>query len=131
MPSSILIHFLNFRREVVINRTKFELKEAEARAHILEGLIIASDNIDDVIALIKKSKSPDEARKGLITKYKLSELQSKAILEMRLQKLTGLESNFFFQCGFNNKRYRFCHYYIKFNFEVHFTCLHEFVLEDD
>ena len=76
---------------MVTRRTEYELKEAEKRSHILQGYIIALDNIDDVIELIKKSKSPEEAKNGLIKKYKLSEIQAKAILEMRLQKLTGLE----------------------------------------
>ena len=69
------------------------MKKAEDRAHILEGLIIASDNIDEVIALIRGSKSPDEAREKLMSKFKLSEVQSKAIVEMRLRQLTGLEQN--------------------------------------
>lgn len=87
-----LIHyFVEHRHEVVVRRTKFELREAEKRAHILEGLLIALDHLDDVIALIRKSKTPDEAREGLITNFGLSEIQSKAILELRLQRLTGLE----------------------------------------
>ncbi len=89
----ILIHFLNFRREVVINRTKFELKEAEARAHILEGLKIAQQNIDAVIIIIKKSQDPEEAKKSLIIKFSLTDIQAKSILEMRLQRLTSLEVN--------------------------------------
>jgi len=88
-----LIHyFVEHRHDVVIRRTKFELNEAEKRAHILQGLLIALDNIDEVIALIRASKTPDEARNGLMDKFALSELQAKAILDMRLQKLTGLES---------------------------------------
>ena len=87
----VLGHFLDFRREIIINRTKFELKEAEERAHILEGLKIALENIDDVIAFIKKSKDPKEAKEVLIKNYQFSEKQAKAILDMRLQKLTSLE----------------------------------------
>lgn len=83
--------FLKHRNEVVVRRSKFELDEAEKRAHILEGYIIALDNIDEVIQLIKKSKDVDAARKGLMRKFKLSEVQAKAILDMRLQRLTGLE----------------------------------------
>ena len=89
----LIVHFVDHRHEVVIRRSKFELKKAEDRAHILEGLIIASDNIDEVIALIRGSKSPDEAREKLMTKFELSEVQSKAIVEMRLRQLTGLEQN--------------------------------------
>ncbi len=84
-------HFVDHRHEIVVKRTKYELKEAEKRSHILKGYIIALDNIDKVIELIKKSKSPEIAKLSLIEKFKLSEIQSKAILEMRLQKLTGLE----------------------------------------
>ena len=86
-----LQHFLDFRREIIINRSRFELKQAEQRAHILEGLKVAQENIDDVIKLIKKSKDPEDAKRGLIKSYKFSDAQAKAILEMRLQKLTGLE----------------------------------------
>lgn len=87
-----LIHYyVEHRHEVVIRRTKYELREAEKRAHILEGLIIALDNIDAVIELIKASKTPEEARNGLISQFNLSDIQAKAILEMRLQRLTGLE----------------------------------------
>ena len=89
----LIVHFVDHRHEVVIRRSKFELKKAEDRAHILEGLIIASDNIDEVIALIRGSKSPDEARDKLMRKFKLSDLQSKAIVEMRLRQLTGLEQD--------------------------------------
>ena len=89
----LIVHFVDHRHEVVVRRSKFELKKAEDRAHILEGLIIASDNIDEVIALIRGSKSPDEAREKLMSKFKLSEVQSKAIVEMRLRQLTGLEQN--------------------------------------
>ena len=86
-------HFVDHRHEVVVRRTKFDLKKAEDRAHILEGLIIASDNIDKVIEIIKKSSNADDARKNLITEFKLSEIQSKAIVEMRLRQLTGLEQD--------------------------------------
>lgn len=86
-------HFVEHRHEVVIRRTKYELRKAEERAHILEGLIIASDNIDEVIKLIRASKSPDEARDKLMTRFELSEIQSKAIVEMRLRQLTGLEQD--------------------------------------
>lgn len=88
---SLISNFVEHRHEVVVRRTKFELKKAEERAHILQGLIIALDNLDEVIALIRGSKNPEEARTGLMTKFDLSELQSRAILDMRLQKLTGLE----------------------------------------
>ena len=86
-----LTEFLKFRHEVILRRCKFELARAEQRAHILEGLKIALDNIDAVIALIKKSKDVDTARKGLMKNFKLSEIQAQAILDMRLQRLTGLE----------------------------------------
>ncbi|MFV5696164.1 DNA gyrase subunit A [Flavobacterium sp. LB3P122] len=89
-----LIHyFIEHRHDVVTRRTQFELKKAEARAHILEGLIIASDNIDEVIALIKASKSTEEARERLIARFNLSDIQSRAIVEMRLRQLTGLEQD--------------------------------------
>ena len=87
----LIHHFVDHRHEVVVRRTSFELKKAEQRAHILEGLIIASDNIDNVIDLIKKCSNADEARQKLEKKYKLSEIQAKAIIEMRLRQLTGLE----------------------------------------
>ena len=83
--------FVKFRHEVVVKRTKYDLRKAEERAHLLEGLIIASDNIDEVIELIKGSKSPEEAREKLIKRFELSDLQSRAIVEMRLRQLTGLE----------------------------------------
>ena len=92
MPlKEILTHFINFRHEVVVRRTQFELKEAEARAHILEGLKTALDNIDEVIKVIRGSKNPTQAKEGLMNSFSLSEIQAQAILEMRLQKLTGLE----------------------------------------
>ena len=87
----LIENYVEHRHEVVVRRTKYDLKEAEKRSHILQGYIIALDNIDNIINMIKKSKNPDEAKLSLIKKYKLSEIQSKAILEMRLQKLTGLE----------------------------------------
>ncbi|MDP4587577.1 MAG: DNA gyrase subunit A [Flavobacteriales bacterium] len=83
--------FVEHRHEVVVRRTQFELRKAQERAHILEGLIIALDNIDEVIKLIRASKTPEEARNGLMERFELSELQARAILDMRLQKLTGLE----------------------------------------
>ena len=86
-------HFVEHRHEVVVRRTKFELKKAEERAHILEGLIVASDNIDEVIKLIRASSNAEEAREKLISTFKLSELQAKAIVEMRLRQLTGLEQD--------------------------------------
>ena len=87
----IIEHFIEFRREVVRRRTEFELRKAEARAHILEGLKIALDHLDEVIKLIRGSKSPAEAREGLQTQFRLSQLQAQAILDMQLQRLTGLE----------------------------------------
>lgn len=87
----LIKHFVDHRHDVVIRRTRFELNEAEKRAHILEGLIIASDNIDEVIAIIRSSKSPDEARDRLMERFNLSEIQSRAIVDMRLRQLTGLE----------------------------------------
>jgi len=87
-----LIHyFVEHRHDVVVRRTKFELDQAEKRAHILEGLIIASDNIDEVIKIIRASASPDEARIKLMETFKLSEIQARAIVDMRLRQLTGLE----------------------------------------
>ena len=89
----LISNFIEFRHEVVIRRTKFDLRKAEERAHILEGLIIASDNIDEVIKIIRASNSPEEARENLITRFNLSEIQSRAIVEMRLRQLTGLEQD--------------------------------------
>ena len=86
-------HFVNHRHEVVIRRTQFDLKKAEDRAHILEGLIIASDNIDEVIAIIRGSQNPQEAIQRLIERFELTEIQSRAIVEMRLRQLTGLEQD--------------------------------------
>jgi DNA gyrase subunit A len=92
MPLKVILnHFIDFRHEVVVRRTQFELKEAEARAHILEGLKTALDNIDEVIKVIRGSKNPTQAKEGLMNSFGLSEIQSQAILEMRLQRLTGLE----------------------------------------
>ena len=92
MPiKKVLEHFVDFRHEVVVRRTEFDLKAAEARAHILEGLKIALDNIDEIISIIKGSKDPAQAKESLMNAFNLSEIQSQAILDMRLQKLTGLE----------------------------------------
>jgi DNA gyrase subunit A len=89
----LIRHFVEHRHDVVVRRTTYELRKAEERAHILEGLIIASDNIDEVIALIRSSANADEARERLIERFKLSEIQAKAIVEMRLRQLTGLEQD--------------------------------------
>ncbi|MCY2687224.1 DNA gyrase subunit A [Salinimicrobium sp. TH3] len=89
----MIYHFVEHRHEVVVRRTEYELRKAEERAHILEGLIIASDNIDEVIALIRASSNADEARTKLIERFELSEVQAKAIVEMRLRQLTGLEQD--------------------------------------
>jgi DNA gyrase subunit A len=87
----IIHHYVEHRHEVVTRRTQYELRKAEERAHILEGLLIALDHLDEVISLIRGSQTPDVAREGLITKFSLSEVQARAILDMRLQRLTGLE----------------------------------------
>jgi len=87
----ILEHFIVHRKEIIIRRTRFDLKKAEERAHILEGLIVALDNLDAVVALIRKAASPAEARVQLMDRFELTEIQAQAILEMRLQRLTGLE----------------------------------------
>ncbi len=89
----IIRHFVEHRHEVVTRRTQYELEQAEKRAHILEGLIIASDNIDEVIAIIRGSSTPDEAREKLIERFGLTETQSRAIVDMRLRQLTGLEQD--------------------------------------
>jgi DNA gyrase subunit A len=89
----LITHFVNHRHEVVVRRTTYELKKAEDRAHILEGLIIASDNIDEVIQIIRASSNADEAREGLIKRFELTEIQARAIVEMRLRQLTGLEQD--------------------------------------
>jgi DNA gyrase subunit A len=83
--------FIEFRHEIVIRRTKYQLREAEKKAHILEGYIIALDHLDEVIKLIRSAKNPEEAREGLITQFAMSEIQAKAVLELRLQRLTGME----------------------------------------
>jgi DNA gyrase subunit A len=87
----MIVHYVDHRHEVVIRRTRFELNEAQKRAHILEGLLIALDHLDEVIALIRASQTPDDARTGLMEQFGLTEIQARAILDMRLQRLTGLE----------------------------------------
>ena len=87
----MLYYYVEHQKDVVTRRTKFELNKAEARAHILEGLRIALDHIDAVISLIRGSKTTAEAKEGLISKFGLSDIQAQAILDMRLQRLTGLE----------------------------------------
>jgi DNA gyrase subunit A len=87
----LIKEFVDFRHEVVIRRTKFELKKAEERAHILEGYLIALDHLDEVITLIRNSSTPDVAKEGLIANFQMSEIQAKAVLELRLQRLTGME----------------------------------------
>jgi len=87
----LIHHFVEHRHEVVVRRTKFELAEAQKRAHILEGLLIALDHLDEVIRLIRSSNTPDDAREGLITQFNLSDIQARAILDMTLRRLTGLE----------------------------------------
>ena len=89
----LITHFVNHRHDVVVRRSKYELRKAEERAHILEGLIIASDNIDEVIEIIRGSANAEEARANLIERFKLTELQARAIVEMRLRQLTGLEQD--------------------------------------
>ena len=89
----LIKYFVNHRHDVVIRRTEYELDQAKKRAHILEGLIIASDNIDEVVAIIRSSKTPDEARERLIQRFGLTEIQARAIVEMRLRQLTGLEQD--------------------------------------
>jgi len=89
----LIRHFVSHRHEVVTRRTQYELEQAEKRAHILEGLIIASDNLDEVISIIRSSSTPDEARARLIERFELSEVQSRAIVDMRLRQLTGLEQD--------------------------------------
>jgi DNA gyrase subunit A len=87
----MLLHYLNHRREIIIRRTQFDLRKAEQRCHILEGIIKALDQLDPVIKLIRASKTPDEAKTGLVEKFNLTAVQAQAILDMRLQRLTGLE----------------------------------------
>ena len=89
----LIQHYVGHQREVVTRRTQHELRRAEARAHVLEGLLIALDNLDAVIALIRGSADPDDARAGLIEKFELTDTQAQAILDMRLQRLTALESD--------------------------------------
>lgn len=89
----IIAYFVEHRHDVVVRRTQFELRQAEKRAHILEGLIIASDNIDEVIKIIRGSKNPDEARESLMQRFELSDIQARAIVDMRLRQLTGLEQD--------------------------------------
>jgi len=90
---NLIEHFVKHRHDIIIRRTKFDLDQAEKRAHILEGLIIASDNIDEVVAIIKSSPNPDEARERLMQRFNLSEIQARAIVDMRLRQLTGLEQD--------------------------------------
>jgi DNA gyrase subunit A len=87
----LISEFVHFRHEVVVRRTQYELREAEKRAHILEGYLIALDHLDEVISLIRNSANPDEAKTGLIEKFGMTEIQAKAVLELRLQRLTGME----------------------------------------
>ncbi|WP_373522633.1 DNA gyrase subunit A [Aquiflexum sp.] len=87
----MIVHYVNHRHEVVVRRTEYELREAEKRAHILEGYLIALDHLDEVISLIRSSRDPETARNGLMEKFELSEIQARAILDMRLQRLTGME----------------------------------------
>ncbi len=87
----MIFHYVNHRHEVVIRRTEYELREAEKRAHVLEGYLIALDHLDEVISLIRSSRDPETARNGLMEKFELSEIQARAILDMRLQRLTGME----------------------------------------
>jgi DNA gyrase subunit A len=87
----LIKYFVDHRHEVVVRRTEFDLREAEKRAHILEGYLIALDHLDEVIKLIRNSRDPDTAKDGLMKNFDLSEIQAKAILDMCLQRLTGLE----------------------------------------
>jgi len=87
----LIVHYVNHRHEVVVRRTEYELKEAQKRAHILEGYLIALDHLDEVISLIRSSRDPETARTGLMERFELSEIQARAILDMRLQRLTGME----------------------------------------
>ncbi|HEY6136840.1 MAG TPA: DNA gyrase subunit A [Thermoanaerobaculia bacterium] len=88
---TIIRHFLEHRKEIVVRRTRYDLRKAEERAHILEGLVKALDHLDEVIALIRGSKTPPEAKQGLVSRFEFTEIQAQAILDMRLQRLTGLE----------------------------------------
>src|SRR5436853_7113660 len=87
----ILSHFLNHRKTVIIRRTRYDLRKAEERAHVLEGILKALDHLDEVIATIRASQTPGEARENLIARFEFTEVQAQAILDMRLQRLTGLE----------------------------------------
>src|SRR5439155_10784752 len=87
---TLLHHFVEHRKEIVVRRTRFDLRKAEERAHILEGLVKALDHLDAVIALIRASRTPDQAREELISRFEFTEIQARAILGMRLQQLTGL-----------------------------------------
>jgi DNA gyrase subunit A len=87
----LIVHYVHHRHQIVTRRTQFELQEAEKRAHVLEGLLIALDNLDAILSLIRASRTPDEARTGLMSGFSLTEIQARAILDMRLQRLTGLE----------------------------------------
>ena len=89
----LIVHFVDHRHDVVVRRTRYELEQAEKRAHILEGLLIALDHLDEVIKLIRSSQTPDVAREGLMSSFGLSEAQARAILDLRLQRLTGLEQD--------------------------------------
>ena len=89
----LIKYFVEHRRDVVIRRTQFDLRKAKERAHILEGLIIASDNIDEVIRIIRAAKTPNDAIAGLMSRFELTEIQARAIVEMRLRQLTGLNSS--------------------------------------
>src|SRR5207244_1479590 len=86
----LVTHYLDFQREIVTRRSKYELRQAEKRAHVLQGYLIALDNLDAVIALIRAANDTDEARKGLMDQFALTEIQASAILDMRLARLTGL-----------------------------------------
>ena len=125
----VLSQFLLFRREIIIKRTLFDLKEAEARAHILEGLKIALENIDKIIELIKKSNNPEEAKSKLIEKFKFTEPQTKAILDMRLQKLTSLETGKLLE-ELNELQKKIIHYKdILDNYELQSSIIKEELLE--
>ena len=87
----IVHHYVDHQREVIVRRTKYELRETEARAHILEGLLVALENLDEVIELIRGSRDPDAARDGLMEQFELTRIQAQAILDLRLQRLTALE----------------------------------------
>ena len=89
-PEDLIKYFVEHRHDVVIRRTQYDLRKAKERAHILEGLIIASDNIDEVIKIIRAAKTPNDAISGLMERFELTEIQSRAIVEMRLRQLTGL-----------------------------------------